>query len=79
MEITYLGSQSWRDYCADFLKHGPYFVLNTVDIDHRFENTVKFANALPHNELIKKLAKYDIERILIEEATLDDMFLHYYQ
>lgn len=42
-------------------------------------NTVKFSNALPHNELIKKLAKYDIERILIEEATLEDMFLHYYQ
>lgn len=42
-------------------------------------NTIKFGNNLPHNELIKKLSKYNIERILIEEATLEDMFLHYYK
>lgn len=43
------------------------------------EKTIKFANNMPHDELIKKLAKYKIDRILIEEATLEDMFLHYYQ
>ena len=42
-------------------------------------NIVKFGNNLPHNELIKKLSKYNIDRILIEEATLEDMFLHYYK
>ena len=42
-------------------------------------NTIKFGNNLPHNELIKKLSKYNIERILIEEATLEDLFLHYYK
>ena len=42
-------------------------------------NTIKFGNNLPHDELIKKLSKYKIDRILIEEATLEDMFLHYYQ
>ena len=42
-------------------------------------NTVKFGNNLPHDELIKKLSKYKIDRILIEEATLEDMFLHYYR
>lgn len=42
-------------------------------------NTIKFGNNLSHNELIKKLSKYNIERILIEEATLEDMFLHYYK
>ncbi len=42
-------------------------------------NTIKFGNDMPHDELIKKLSKYKIDRILIEEATLEDMFLHYYK
>lgn len=50
--------------------------VNTVSKD---ENTIKFGNSLPHDELIKKLSKYNIDRILIEEATLEDMFLHYYK
>lgn len=43
------------------------------------DNSIRFANKLSHDELIKKLAKYKIDRILIEEATLEDMFLHYYR
>ena len=43
------------------------------------EKTIKFANSIPHDELIKKLSKYKIDRILIEEATLEDVFMHYYQ
>ena len=50
--------------------------LKTVSEDG---NTIKFGNNLPHDELIKKLSKYKIDRILIEEATLEDMFLHYYK
>ena len=50
--------------------------INTISED---ENAIKFGNNLPHNELIKKLSKYKIDRILIEEATLEDMFLHYYK
>ena len=50
-----------------------------VNIVSKNGNTIKFGNSLPHDELIKKLAKYKIDRILIEEATLEDMFLHYYQ
>ena len=42
-------------------------------------HTIKFRNNLSHDELIKKLSKYKIERILIEEATLEDMFMHYYK
>lgn len=42
-------------------------------------NTIKFGNNLLPDELIKKLSKYRIDRILIEEATIEDMFLHYYQ
>ncbi len=42
-------------------------------------NTIKFGNNLAPNELIKKLSEYRIDRILIEEATLEEMFLHYYK
>ncbi|MDD6466681.1 MAG: ABC transporter ATP-binding protein [Erysipelotrichaceae bacterium] len=50
--------------------------VNTVSEDG---NTIKFGNHMPHDELIKKLSNYTIDRILIEEATLEDMFLHYYK
>lgn len=50
--------------------------VNTI---FKENNTIKFGNRLPHDKLIKKLSKYNIDRILIEEATLEDMFLHYYQ
>ena len=42
------------------------------------EESVRFANTLPDDVLIKKLATYKIDRILIEEATLEEMFMHYY-
>ena len=50
-----------------------------INIISENENTIKFANSIPHDELIKKLSKYKIDKILIEEATLEDMFLHYYK
>ncbi|MGN1299059.1 MAG: ABC transporter ATP-binding protein [Candidatus Scatovivens sp.] len=50
-----------------------------VKVISKNENTIRFGNDLPDDELIKKLAKYKIDKILIEEATLEDMFLHYYQ
>ena len=50
-----------------------------INIISEDENTIKFGNNLPHDELIKKLSKYKIDRIIIEEATLEDIFLHYYQ
>ena len=50
-----------------------------VNVISEEANTIKFGNNLPHDELIKKLSKYKIDRILIEEATLEDMFLHYYK
>ena len=40
---------------------------------------IKFQNQLPPDLLIKALAKYKIDKILIEEATLEDIFLHYYK
>ena len=50
-----------------------------VEVVESNKNTVKFKNVLPANELIKTLAKYEIEDILIEEASLEDIFLHYYE
>ncbi len=41
--------------------------------------TIKFKNNLPVDQLIKNLAKYQINKLLIEEATLEDIFLHYYK
>ncbi len=56
-------------------------ILEDLKVNTLLENgnTIKFGNNLSSDELIKKLSKYKIDRILIEEATLDDMFLHYYK
>lgn len=43
------------------------------------KNIIKFGNNMSHDELIKKLSKYNIDKILIEEATLEEVFLHYYK
>lgn len=50
-----------------------------INVISKEENTIKFGNNLSDDELIKKLSKYKINKILIEEATLEDMFLHYYK
>jgi len=50
--------------------------INVISEDR---NTIKFGNNLSDDELIKKISKYKIDKILIEEATLEDMFLHYYK
>ncbi len=45
----------------------------------QIEYQVKFKNNLLPNELIEKLSEFNITKILIEEATLEDIFLHYYK
>lgn len=50
-----------------------------VDIISKTANTIKFKNELSPDLLIKKLTKYKIDKLLIEESTLEDMFLHYYK
>ena len=56
-------------------------IANKLKVKTVFEDdaTIKFNNELPHDDLIKCLSNYKIDKILIEEATLDDMFLHYYK
>ena len=41
-------------------------------------NEVKFINNMNPNDVISKLSKYDIDRLLIEEVSLEDLFIHYY-
>lgn len=50
-----------------------------LDVNSKKENTIRFKNELSSDKLIKSLAKYKIDKILIEEATLEDIFLHYYK
>lgn len=50
-----------------------------LDINSQEGNSIRFKNNLSPNQLIKALTKYKIDRLLIEEATLEDVFLHYYK
>lgn len=49
-----------------------------LEIISKKDNTIKFKNTMSSDLLIKKLSKYKINNILIEEATIEDIFLHYY-
>lgn len=50
-----------------------------VEVISQNNNYIKFKNELETDVLIKKLSKYKIDKLLIEEATLEDLFLHYYK
>lgn len=52
--------------------------LKIVPIE-KTENRIKIKNTLEINKLINILGKYKIEKLLIENATLEEMFLHYYK
>lgn len=51
------------------------FVINPDIID---KQTIKFLNNFEYNDLIKKLSKYNISKLLIEDMNLEDVLLHYY-
>ena len=42
-------------------------------------NKIKFINNLSPNEVINKISKYNIDKLLIEEATIEDLFMEYYK
>lgn len=50
-----------------------------LNINANEKNMIRFKNELSSDKLIKLLAKYKIDKILIEEATLEDIFMHYYK
>ena len=43
------------------------------------DNTISFKNTIESNELLNTLVKYDIEKIYIEPASIEDVFMHYYK
>lgn len=43
------------------------------------DNETTFINDIDSNTLLNKLSKYDIERVLIEEISLEDLFMNYYK
>src|SRR5574344_253132 len=49
-----------------------------LEVISKDSTTIKLKNTLTPNELIEKLNSEQIDKLLIEEATLEDMFLHYY-
>lgn len=50
-----------------------------LEVVSKKENEIKLKNTINTNELIKSLAKFKIDKLLIEEATLEEMLLHYYE
>ncbi len=42
-------------------------------------NSVKFLNNKQPNELINKIGKFSINKILIEEAPIEDIVMEYYK
>lgn len=50
-----------------------------LDIINTNKNEIKFINTMNTNELIKKLSNYDIEKLLIETVSLEDLFANYYK
>ena len=67
-----------------------YLIIISKDIDkikkelkltivEEKDNEIKFINNLEANILISILNKYDIDKILIEEVSLEDLFINYYK
>lgn len=42
-------------------------------------NKIKFINNLSPNEVINKISKYNIDKLLIEELSIEDLFMEYYK
>ena len=56
-------------------------IISNLNLDKKLKvnNSIRFKNVLTPDLLIKELSKYKIDKILIEEATLEDIFMHYYE
>ena len=55
-------------------------IVKELELDNELieNNSIKFNNKLDINELINKLSKYKIDKLLIEEATLEEILINYY-
>lgn len=52
--------------------------LKLENIEYK-DDSIRFKNTMNIDKLIKILAGFSIEKLLIEEATLEDIFMHYYK
>ena len=43
------------------------------------DNTITFKNTKDVDELIKVLSKYDVDKLYIEPASIEDIFMHFYE
>lgn len=50
-----------------------------IETTYKDENTIRFANTYESNDLLKRLTKYNITKILIEDMNIEDVFMHYYK
>lgn len=50
-----------------------------IEVTFKDKDTIEFKNTFAPDQLIKKLSKYKIDKILIEEATLEDFLLDDYK
>ena len=50
-----------------------------LNIEKTNDYTIRFKNTQPINDLLELLANYKIDKLLIEEATLEDVFIEYYK
>lgn len=50
-----------------------------LEIKEESKNEVKFINNMDSNELIKRLSNYKIDKLLIENISLEDLFSNYYK
>ena len=50
-----------------------------LKIIHENDNTIKFLNDKNVNEIIKTLSKYQLNKLLLEEVSIEDMFIEYYK
>ncbi len=50
-----------------------------IDACEQKENYIKFKSQIPSDTLIKELAKFKIDKIIIEEPTLEDIVMNYYR
>lgn len=50
-----------------------------LKIIYENNNLIKFINNLSPNEIINEISKYKISKLLIEEPTIEDLFMEYYK
>lgn len=51
----------------------------SLKIVRESKNEIKYLNDINPNELMKKLSKYKIDKMLIEDVSLEDLFINYYK